>query len=127
MDGKTVVASSKRNRTPAKLMKTITHENGLFPFVCCPLARVLIIAGCLFALMPAARAVLLPPPGPSTNSGPVYTQLDSWSFGDQTGWTSDKHYAPVSFTNLAASDWATAIRSWWTQNPGLAAIQRGGK
>jgi len=84
-------------------MKEITNQTGLLQAIGYPHARAAVLAVFLFALMPAARAVLLPPPGPGTNSGPVYTQLDSWSFGDQTGWTSDKHYAPVSFTNLASS------------------------
>lgn len=45
-----------------------------------------------------ARAVF--PDFGGTNSSPTYTPLDSWSFQDSTGWTSDKSYAPVSFTNL---------------------------
>jgi len=32
--------------------------------------------------------------------GPTNTPLDSWSFHDNTNWTSDLGYAPVSFTNL---------------------------
>jgi hypothetical protein len=34
------------------------------------------------------------------NSSPTYAPLNSWSFQDRTNWTSDKGYAPVSFTNL---------------------------
>jgi len=43
------------------------------------------------------------PPGGGTNSSPTYTPLDSWSFYDRTNWTSDRGYAPVSFTNLNTS------------------------
>ena len=57
------------------------------------------IAGFLFARLPAAHA-LFTPPGGGTNSAPTYTPLDSWSFQDRTNWTSDKGYAPASFTNL---------------------------
>ena len=32
--------------------------------------------------------------------GPTNSPLDSWSFQDNTNWTSDFGYAPVSFTNL---------------------------
>ena len=60
----------------------------------------LMVAGFLFALLPAIHAQLLPP---GTNSGPFYTLLDSWSFYDSTNWTDDYHDVPVSFTNLAYS------------------------
>ena len=43
-------------------------------------------------------------PGGGTNPATIYAPLDSWSFADRTNWTSDKGYAPVSFTNLAYSD-----------------------
>jgi hypothetical protein len=59
-----------------------------------------------FALIPTARAVYFPP-GSSTNAAPVYTPLDSWSFQDSVNWTSDKGYAPVSFTNLSLSSLGT--------------------
>lgn len=61
-----------------------------------------IIAGILFLLAPTAQAFVMPP-GFGTNSGPVYTPLNSWSFYDSTSWTDDKGYAPVSFTNLSWS------------------------
>lgn len=38
--------------------------------------------------------------GGGGSSAPSYTPLNSWSFHDNTNWTSDKGYAPVSFTNL---------------------------
>jgi hypothetical protein len=40
----------------------------------------------------------MPPPG--KYFGPTNTPLDSWSFRDSTGWTSDLGYSPISFTNL---------------------------
>jgi hypothetical protein len=40
---------------------------------------------------------------PGGGFGPTNTPLDSWSFEDSTGWTSDFGYAPVSFTNLSWS------------------------
>jgi hypothetical protein len=43
-------------------------------------------------------AQMFPPGGGGTT--PAYHSLDSWSFYDNTNWTSDKGYAPVSFTNL---------------------------
>ncbi len=55
----------------------------------------------LAAMMPPARASA-PSPG-DTNSRAYYVPLDSWSFYDSTNWTSDKGYAPVSFTNLSFS------------------------
>lgn len=66
------------------------------------LAHALLVAGfCLCA--GGARAYIAPPDGGGTNSVPVYTPLDSWSFHDNTNWTSDKGYAPVSFGNLGDS------------------------
>ena len=41
-----------------------------------------------------------PPGAGGGKSSPSYTPLDSWSFYDNTNWTSDYGYAPVSFTNL---------------------------
>ena len=65
---------------------------------------VLSVAGILFALLPVAGAVSISPGDGGTNSSPNYTPLDSWSFRDNTNWTSDHGYAPVSFTNLAYSN-----------------------
>jgi hypothetical protein len=48
--------------------------------------------------------VSISPGGGGTNSSPGYTPLDSWSFRDNTNWTSDHGYAPVSFTNLSYSN-----------------------
>jgi len=80
-------------------MKNITTENVRFPFVGCPLARALIIAGFLSAQPPMARAMDMPPGfRPPTN-----TPIASWSFFDSTNWTSDQGYPPVSYTNLAFS------------------------
>ena len=62
------------------------------------LTRALIVAGFLLTLPPSARAVF--PDFGGTNSGPTYFPLDVWSFRDNTNWTSDKGYAPASFTNL---------------------------
>jgi hypothetical protein len=61
-------------------------------------ARAFIVAGFLFGLGNGLAQTL--PGGGGTNSSPTYTPLDSWSFADSTNWTSDKGYAPVSFTNL---------------------------
>lgn len=59
----------------------------------------------LIGLLCAAtgQAQLPPGAGGGTNSSPTYTPLGVWSFSDSYGWTSDKGYAPVSFTNLAYS------------------------
>ena len=84
-------------------MKTITGENRSHPNVDWPLTRALTVAGFLFALLPAVLGVSMDPGGGGTNSAPTYTPLDSWSFQDNTNWTSDKSYAPVSFTNLGFS------------------------
>ena len=59
------------------------------------MTRVLVVAGFLFALLPAAHAVS----GGGTSS-PTYTPLATWSFLDSTNWTSDVGNAPASFTNL---------------------------
>jgi Concanavalin A-like lectin/glucanases superfamily len=52
-----------------------------------------------------------PSPGPS----PTNTTLCTWSFDDTANWTSDKGYAPLSFTNLSASNlgdqWAVVVDS----------------
>jgi len=65
-------------------------------------SRAIIVAGFLFGLLPTVKAVVIIP-GFGTNSGPIYTTLDSWSFHDQTNWTSDLGYNPVSFSNLSSS------------------------
>jgi len=86
-------------------MKKIKGEVSIPRTLCRVLARVFIVVGVLSALMPVVHAG---PPGPggggSTNSSPSYTALDSWSFHDNTNWTSDKGFAPISFTNLAFSN-----------------------
>src|ERR1039458_2224329 len=84
-------------------MKPIIRRNGSPCQLNFILARAFIVAGFLFALVPAVRAVMAPPGG-GTNSFPTYTLLDSWSFYDNTNWTSDKGHASVSFTNLDFSN-----------------------
>jgi hypothetical protein len=64
------------------------------------LTRALTVAGFLFALSRPIHAQGLPG---GTNSYTGYAPLDSWTFLNSTNWTSDKGYAPVSFSNLAFS------------------------
>ena len=45
-------------------------------------------------------AQLLPPGG---KFSPAYLPLETWSFYDQTNWTDDDGYAPLSFTNVSFS------------------------
>lgn len=62
-------------------------------------ARAFIIAGFLLGFLAGtSHAQMLPPSG--GKFGPTNAPLDSWSFQDNTNWTSDNGYAPVSFTNL---------------------------
>ena len=79
-------------------MKTINEGNSSSWNRIIHLARALIVAGFLFALMPNGLAFSMDPGG--GGSGPTNAPLDSWSFYDHTNWTSDLGYAPVSFTNL---------------------------
>jgi len=81
-------------------MKPIIRGNGSYLKLSRILARALLIAGFLFVL--ATLPVQAGGPG-GFNSAPTNTPLDSWSFSDNTYWTSDYGYAPVSFTNLAFS------------------------
>jgi hypothetical protein len=62
------------------------------------LCRALIVAGFLFGLLTGTSHAQALPPGAGKPSFP--DSLDSWSFQDNTNWTSDYGYAPVSFTNL---------------------------
>ncbi len=82
-------------------MKKTNGKNGFTHTPNYALARSLVVAGFLLALLPATlHAVgvgLLPGGGTNYTS---YTPLDSWSFHDSNNWTSDLGYAPVSFTNL---------------------------
>jgi len=64
----------------------------------------LIVPAMLICSLTAAYGQFLPPGGGGTNSGPTYIPLDTWSFYDNTNWTSDSGFPPVSFTNLAYSD-----------------------
>ncbi len=84
-----------------KLMKTTSDEKPRLRTLHHLFARACMVAGFLFGLVPVVQAVF-PSPG-GTNSTPTYTVLDSWSFNNHTNWTSDKGYAPVSFTNLGFS------------------------
>ena len=58
------------------------------------LARALVVAGVLFC---AGNALAQPLPG---SGAPTNKPIASWSFRNQTNWTSDQGYAPISFTNL---------------------------
>jgi hypothetical protein len=60
-------------------------------------ARALIVAGFLFGLIANVENACGQIPAVS------YTPLDSWSFADTSGWTSDNGFSPVSFTNLTSS------------------------
>jgi hypothetical protein len=86
-------------------MKSITGREDFSHKLNRVFTRALIVAGFLSALTSAVYASL---PGPggggSTNSSPNYTPLDSWSFHDNTNWTSDLGFAPISFSNLAFSN-----------------------
>src|ERR1017187_3557137 len=86
------------------LMKPIIRRNGSPSKWNCVLTHALIVAGFLFALPPMVHAISIDPGGGGTNSSPTYTLLDSWSFYDNSNWTSDKGHAPVSFTNLDFSN-----------------------
>lgn len=84
-----------------KFMNSIKNGNLLPSRGAGILLHALIIASFLFSLLPIAHAWV--PPGGGTNAATIYRPLDSWSFYDRTNWTSDKGYAPVSFTNLSYS------------------------
>lgn len=60
-------------------------------------ARALIVAGFLFGLITNVENACGQIPAVSD------TPLDSWSFYDTNGWTSDNGFAPVSFTNITVS------------------------
>jgi len=68
-----------------------------FPYTAVISLRALIVAGLLFCADTGLAAQLLP------GDWPTNTPLASWSFNDSTNWTSDQHYAPISFTNLTYS------------------------
>ena len=79
-------------------MKTLTGEGKLLYKLNRVVARAFIVAGFLLGLLPAANAVSLDPG--SAGDAPTNTPLNSWTFYDNTNWTSDYGYAPASFTNL---------------------------
>jgi hypothetical protein len=62
------------------------------------LAGVILLA--LWSSCGGIQALSLPSGG---SGGPTNTPLDSWSFYDQTNWTSDLGDVPLSFTNLSSS------------------------
>jgi hypothetical protein len=76
-------------------MKTVNHIRLNYQ-----LLRLIIPAILLCSLAGAAYAQV---PSPGEKFGPTNTPLDSWSFNDNTNWTSDLGYAPISFTNLSFS------------------------
>jgi hypothetical protein len=82
-------------------MKKITGVKNFWNRSNRALAHTFIVAGFLFGIGNGMAQLL--PGGGGTNSNPTYTPLDSWSFRDRTNWTSDKGYAPVSFSNLGYS------------------------
>jgi len=59
---------------------------------------VLIGAAFLFGVELKNQAQVISPGGGRTNSQP--SALEAWTFQDNVNWTSDRGYAPVSFTNL---------------------------
>lgn len=79
-------------------MKTTIREDGSSRKLNRVLASALIAAGLSFCAS-SGPAQLLPPGYKSLPAA-----LDSWSFHDNTNWTSDLGYAPVSFTNLSFSE-----------------------
>ena len=83
-------------------MKTMTGKHDHPKGISAIFARATLVAGFLFA---AASGFAQTPPGGGGGggSGPTYTPLNSWSFHDNTNWTSDQGITPVSFTNLAFS------------------------
>ena len=102
-------------------MRTKVGENGFSRRSATTYARALVAAGLLLC---AVRGLAQPNP-PSGKSSPINPPLDSWSFRDQTNWTSDLGYAPVSFTNLTALSWfgdgsslglATNVPAWLQYN-----------
>jgi hypothetical protein len=80
-------------------MKATNTKGGFFHKLNHVLTCAFIVAGFLFCAS-GALAQLLPP---GWKGGPTNAPLDSWSFRDNTNWTSDLGYAPVSFTNLGFS------------------------
>jgi hypothetical protein len=76
-------------------MKTVNHIK-----LNCQLVRLIIPAILLCSLAGATYAQLPPGGGGGGSSGPTYTPLNSWSFHDNTNWTSDYGTAPASFANL---------------------------
>ena len=80
-------------------MKTTQGEKKTSRIIDHALALALIVVGLLLGL-PTVQAVSISPGSGGGGSAPPYVLFDSWSFRDNTNWTSDKGYAPVAFTNL---------------------------
>ena len=81
-------------------MNTAKGERRLLNAFQHAITRAVIVAGFLFALLPSGLCFSMDPGGGGTNSSRTYKPLDSWSFRDNINWTSDRGYAPISFTNL---------------------------
>ena len=77
-------------------MKTTIGARGIVHRLNYTLVRVLVVAG--FFLCANTWGSLQMPPG--ANGAPTNTPLASWSFYDQTNWTSDQGYLPIAFTNI---------------------------
>ena len=78
-------------------MKSIFGENGFSQTWKHGFRLALAIAA--FWLDPSKDRAVVISPG-SGGGNPNSVPLDSWSFRDSTNWTSDRGYAPLSFTNL---------------------------
>ena len=78
-------------------MKTTNSENKVLGSTKIVLARALVVAG--FLLFVCEGWAQMPPPG-GGGGGTKYTPLDSWSFNDTNGWTSDLGDRPLFFTNI---------------------------
>jgi hypothetical protein len=84
-----------------KLIKTPTRRNNLRPDLFHLLARTLVVAG---ILLWGGNGWSSETMMPGTNSLSTYIPLDSWSFTDTNGWTSDTGQAPLAFTNITGMD-----------------------
>lgn len=55
----------------------------------------------VLCVAPGPLWAIIPMPG---SGGDTNVTLDNWSFNDTSGWTSDRRFAPISFTNLDVSN-----------------------
>jgi hypothetical protein len=81
-------------------MKTTSGGNGFSWKRTVRLARATLSGGLLSC---AAISALAQPVPPDTNSPPVCTPICSWSFSDTNTWTSDRGYAPRSFSGISSA------------------------